>query len=126
MSGLDGPHRCTCEFRGAKLVELLKMIWQQWQSSFHLLNMITYLNENSGVGGYEYGPDYIITKFGDKFYLYSDKVTGPANIEQMKKLADRGKGLSSFISRNVKSNFEASFNNEKELREYLRRRENLN
>lgn len=88
--------------------------------------MKDYSNENSGVGGYEFGPDYIITMFGNKYYLYSEKITGPANIEQMKTLAEQGEGLSSFISRNVKFNYEARFDNERDLRRYLESRESLN
>jgi len=84
--------------------------------------MTTYKNTHSGVNAYELGPDYIITRFGKQYYLYGNEVTGAENVKQMKELAAIGKGLSSFISRNIRKNYEALFENEKELREYLRSR----
>jgi hypothetical protein len=63
---------------------------------------------NSGVEGYETGADYIIVKFKDGIlYLYTDEVTGRNNVEQMKLLAAKGLGLSTFISKHVKSKYAA-------------------
>jgi hypothetical protein len=81
--------------------------------------MTIYKNTNSGVNAYEFGPGYIITKFGRQYYLYSNGVTGIENIKRMKELAVIGEGLSSFISRNIGKNYEATFESEKELRDYL-------
>src|SRR5215204_392535 len=69
-------------------------------------DMQRYKNLNSGVDAYELGPDYIITRFGDYYYLYSNKVTGADKVKQMMKLAIKGEGLSSFISKLVKKNYE--------------------
>jgi len=84
--------------------------------------MTTYKNTDSGVNAYEFGHNYIITKFGKQYYLYSNGVTGVENVKRMKELAAIGKGLSSYISRNIRKNYEAIFESEKELREYLRNR----
>ena len=81
-----------------------------------------YKNTHSGVNAYEFGPNYIITKFGKQYYLYSSKITGVKNINRMKELATIGKGLSSFISRNIRKNYEAMFETEKDLRDYLKDR----
>jgi hypothetical protein len=84
--------------------------------------MDVYKNTLSGVSAYEFGKDYIITCFGNQYYLYSNEVTGTKNLKRMKELAVIGKGLSSFISRNIRKNYEAMFNSEKELRAYLKKR----
>jgi hypothetical protein len=84
--------------------------------------MEVYKNTHSGVSAYEFGKDYIITCFGNQYYLYSNEVTGTKNLKRMKELAVIGKGLSSFISRNIRKNYEAMFNSEKELRAYLKKR----
>jgi hypothetical protein len=85
--------------------------------------MITYKNIHSGVKAYELGPDYIITCFGNYYYLYSDAVTGRENVKHMKELAVNGEGLSSFISRNIRKNYEAVLESEKKLRDYLKNRQ---
>lgn len=64
------------------------------------------LSGNSGVAAYEIGEDYIKVKFRDgDVYLYNYSVTGKFNVERMKKLAEEGKGLSTFISRYVRKNY---------------------
>lgn len=62
---------------------------------------------NSGVSSYRLGRDWIEVIFneGDS-YLYTYKSAGKENVEEMKKLARKGKGLSSFISRNVRDLWE--------------------
>ena len=84
--------------------------------------MIRYANPDSGVNAYEPGADFIITRFGKHYYLYSHKITGAENVKHMKALAEKGKGLSSFISRVARKNFEAMFETERDLRKYLRKR----
>lgn len=61
---------------------------------------------NSGVTAYEIGDDYIKVEFADgPLYLYTHTIPGMRKVEQMKKLALSGKGLSSFISRNVRDEY---------------------
>jgi hypothetical protein len=57
------------------------------------------LSGNSGVTGYEIGPDFIEVRFaGGTTYVYTYRSAGQANVEHMKLLAARGKGLATFIS----------------------------
>lgn len=84
--------------------------------------MVVYKNTNSGVNAYEFGKDYIVTRFGSQYYLYSNRITGNENVKRMKELAIIGKGLSGFISQNIRKNYEAMFESEKELRTYLKMR----
>ena len=70
--------------------------------------MIRYKNINghSGVLAYELGPDFIRVQFtGGVVYLYTNKVTGRRNVDYMKSLAVRGRGLSTFISTTVKDRY---------------------
>lgn len=68
------------------------------------------LSGNSGVVAYESGPDFIKIKFRDGgVYLYNYSVTGKFNVERMKKLAEDGRGLNTFISRNVREDYAAKF-----------------
>jgi hypothetical protein len=65
------------------------------------------LRGNSPVIGYEIEPTRIIVWFkGDKPYSYSYASAGKSNVDTMKELARRGTGLSAFITRNVRSNYE--------------------
>jgi hypothetical protein len=61
---------------------------------------------DSGVLAYEAGRDYIKIKFlGDEVYLYTNAVTGEQYVAEMKKLAAKGKGLSTYISQHVKNRY---------------------
>lgn len=61
---------------------------------------------NSGVTAYEAGEDYIKVEFVDGgLYLYTDDSAGPDAIVQMKQLASRGEGLSTFISQHVRDRY---------------------
>lgn len=67
--------------------------------------MTKYLNINndSGIEAYEINVDRISVKFKDSsVYVYSYQSAGKENIERMKKLAQSGDGLNSFINLNVK------------------------
>ena len=67
--------------------------------------MIPYANlrGNSPVIGYEIEPNRIIVWFeGNKRYSYSYNKAGIANVEEMKRLARSGAGLSAYITRNVR------------------------
>jgi hypothetical protein len=70
--------------------------------------MKKYLNKegHSGVTGYEIDPVGILVEFNhDAVYLYTDESAGSKAIDIMKKLAEDGRGLSTYISRNVKDNY---------------------
>ena len=63
---------------------------------------------NSEVIAYEAGPGFIKIKFIDgSVYLYTYLNPGKTHVENMKKLAKKGRGLSSYISRYVRVNYEA-------------------
>lgn len=58
---------------------------------------------DSGVSAYEIGADYIVVKFSTgKAYTYSYRKAGKTHVDQMKNLAQRGKGLNSYINSHVK------------------------
>ena len=63
---------------------------------------------DSGVVAYETGLDFIRVQFtGGETYLYTYDSAGADAVELMKTLAEQGRGLSTFISRTVKSAFAA-------------------
>ena len=54
---------------------------------------------DSGVVAYEYGPRWICLKFkSGHVYQYTRTSVGPDALEQMKRLADSGRGLATFIN----------------------------
>jgi hypothetical protein len=64
------------------------------------------LNGDSGVTAYDYGSDWIHVQFkSGSVYEYTYASAGQINIEQMKRLADSGDGLNSFINKNVRKLF---------------------
>lgn len=64
------------------------------------------LSEDSGVTAYEIHDEYIIIQFiGGERYLYDYRKPGKQNVEKMKILAHAGKGLSTYISQFVKTNY---------------------
>lgn len=72
--------------------------------------MVRYKNlgGNSGVSAYEIGAESITVQFSSgAVYLYTYKSAGNSNIEKMKSLAVAGKGLNSFIMRNVRKGYES-------------------
>ena len=65
------------------------------------------LEGHSGVSAYELGTDSITIEFNhDAIYLYTYSSTGKRAVEKMKKHAQLGKGLSTYISQSVRENFE--------------------
>ena len=63
---------------------------------------------DSGVASYEVGPDFIIVRFKEGHgYLYNDAAPGRRRVESMKRLAARGQGLSTYISKHVRDNYAA-------------------
>jgi len=70
--------------------------------------MIRYANKggNSGIYAYEIQDDGIIVQFSSNAkYLYNYSSAGASKIEEMKRLATKGKGLNSYIMENVKKVF---------------------
>jgi hypothetical protein len=64
------------------------------------------LSGDSGILEYEIVKEGIKIKFkSGATYLYTYESAGASNIELMRQLALRGKGLSSFISRTVKAGY---------------------
>lgn len=66
--------------------------------------MQRYLNlgGNSNVARYEIGADCIVVQFKHGgTYLYTNTSAGRINIQQMKCLAEKGKGLNTFINQHV-------------------------
>jgi hypothetical protein len=59
---------------------------------------------DSGVSAYEIGHDYIKVKFSRTFrtYTYSYRKAGSVHVENMKRLAQSGNGLNSYINKYVK------------------------
>ena len=61
---------------------------------------------NSGVLAFDIGDDRIKVKFLDgTIYLYTYQSAGEENIEQMKLLAEKGKGLTTFINQSVSEQY---------------------
>jgi len=70
--------------------------------------METYKNlgGDSGVSSFEIGSDYIEVEFDDgAIYLYTYESAGEYNIEEMKKIANSGEGLNSFINKYVRKKY---------------------
>lgn len=66
------------------------------------------LSGNSGVKAYEIREGAIAVEFvNGQAYLYDDAHTGPARIRKMQRMARAGRGLSSYISREVRDNYAA-------------------
>lgn len=61
---------------------------------------------NSGVLAYEAGVDRIKVKFLDgTIYLYTYQSAGSDNVDQMIELAEKGKGLTTFINQIVREKY---------------------
>jgi hypothetical protein len=65
------------------------------------------LDGHSGVLAYDILPEAIAVKFsGGDVYDYTYGSTGRVRVETMKALAEAGRGLSTFISRHVRDDYE--------------------
>ena len=65
-------------------------------------------DKDTGVIAYETTPDSIAIKFRDgSVYLYTKQSTGAYNIAQMKHLAQKGEGLTTYINQNIREKYEA-------------------
>lgn len=66
------------------------------------------LNGESGVMAYEFGENSITVQFkGGSEYLYNSQSAGAQNIATMQRLAVDGRGLNSFIGREVRTMYAA-------------------
>ena len=65
------------------------------------------LSGDSGVAAYSIGDDFIKLQFrhSPKLYVYDAGRPGLAHVTQMQRLAVAGRGLSTYISQNVKKNY---------------------
>jgi len=65
------------------------------------------LSGNSGVESFEIGEDFIRIKFQkvEAPYIYNHQNPGRKKVEKMKVLAQTGKGLSTYISQEVKDSY---------------------
>ncbi|WP_445735314.1 hypothetical protein [Mariniflexile sp.] len=63
---------------------------------------------DSGVSSYEIGFDYIIVKFSGtaRTYRYSHRKAGQNHVENLKRLAQNGSGLNSYINQFVKFKYD--------------------
>lgn len=65
-------------------------------------------SHDAGVIAYEIGRDSISIKFRDgSVYLYTDKSAGRAAVAEMKMLARKGKGLTTYINQHVREHYQA-------------------
>ncbi|RZJ60748.1 MAG: hypothetical protein EOO45_24080 [Flavobacterium sp.] len=72
------------------------------------MNPYKNLEGNSGVTAYKIAAESIAVEFNhDSVYLYTYTSAGKGVIEKMKKLAESGKGLSTYISQKAKDKFES-------------------
>ena len=64
------------------------------------------LSGNSGVTAYEFLEDGIVLQFGgEEFYLYDYLKPGKDHVENMKVLAEKGVGLTTYVNQNVRENY---------------------
>ena len=65
------------------------------------------LSEESGVKAYEILDEGIRVQFiSDDTYYYSHEIPGKNHVDEMKRLAEKGQGLATYISKNVRKNFD--------------------
>ncbi|MFD2825877.1 hypothetical protein ACFSYG_05295 [Leeuwenhoekiella polynyae] len=66
------------------------------------------LGGDSNVSEFEIGADHIVVKFSGtiRTYRYSYSRAGQNHVEAMKKLAQNGRGLNSYINRYVKFKYD--------------------
>jgi hypothetical protein len=64
------------------------------------------LRGDSGVRTFEVGDDFIVIEFvpgsssSERFYRYTNESAGAESVREMKRLADAGQGLSTYVARN--------------------------
>jgi hypothetical protein len=61
---------------------------------------------DTGVVAFEAGPDFIRLEFTDgRVYTYDATAPGADHVEEMKALALRGRGLTTYINQHVRGNY---------------------
>lgn len=64
-------------------------------------------SEKGGVDGYEFNDEGIILRFKDgRTYSYSNRRPGKVHVDNMKKLAVNGKGLTTYVNKYVRDDYE--------------------
>lgn len=64
------------------------------------------ISRNAGVKAYEIGEHSITIMFADgRVYVYDHTAPGREQVEQMKRLAERGRGLTTYINQHVRDNY---------------------
>ena len=66
-------------------------------------------NPGAGVRNFEILPDAIILEFADRKwrYLYNSERPGPEHVNNMKRLALEGDGLTTYVNQHVRENYAA-------------------
>jgi hypothetical protein len=63
-------------------------------------------NGNSGVSFYALGPSFIRVWFQNGTgYEYDSRRPGKLHVDQMKRCAEQGRGLATYINQNVRTNY---------------------
>ena len=69
------------------------------------------LSGSGGVTGYKFVPKGIILQFKfNELYLYDESKPGKEHVEQMKILAERGEGLTTYVNQHVRNNYKKKLN----------------
>lgn len=64
------------------------------------------LNGNSAVAAYELGEDSIKLRFNDgRVYLYDADSSGAEHVTAMRRLAEAGRGLATYLNKYVRDNY---------------------
>jgi hypothetical protein len=72
--------------------------------------MPSYTSPDSSIVSYDCGPDWIDVRFrSGTRYKYTAASAGQHNIEEMQRLAERGKGLSAYITQHVHDAYSRKF-----------------
>jgi hypothetical protein len=102
--------RRLCAFIFCLLDLSLRTTFHARAQSTKRLTMTRYkaLNGNSGLTAYAVSPDSIIVEFKDRrVYLYNYCIPGAKEVEAMKLLAAKGRGLTTFINKRVRNRYAA-------------------
>lgn len=64
------------------------------------------ISRKAGIKAYEIGEHTITIMFTDGgVYVYDHNVPGKEHVEQMKRLAEKGRGLTTYINQHVRDNY---------------------
>lgn len=70
------------------------------------LNRYKDISGGGGITGYQFVPNGIILQFKHKdLYLYDNSKPGENHVQQMKILAKKGKGLTTYVNQHVRENY---------------------